>query len=73
VLGLLSMKLAFIFPHLPVHLNLMTALAPQLQTRNHDVAFLYAAGTLGLPFISAAEKGAFRTSNSLIPEFRIIC
>ena len=50
----------------------MTALAPQLQTRNHDVAFLYAAGTLGLPIIYAAEE-AFRTSNNRIPEFRVIC
>jgi len=35
----------------------MTALARQLQARNHDVVFLYSAGAAGLPFISADEKG----------------
>jgi UDP:flavonoid glycosyltransferase YjiC (YdhE family) len=68
------MKLGLIFPNLPGPLNLMTALARQLQTRNHDVVFLYAeAGAAGLPIISADEKGAIRTRNSRIPEFRVIC
>jgi UDP:flavonoid glycosyltransferase YjiC (YdhE family) len=67
------MKLGFICPNLPGHLNLMIALARQLQTRNHDVVFLYSAGAAGLPFISADEKGAIRTRNSRIPEFRVIC
>jgi hypothetical protein len=67
------MKFGFICPNLPGHLNLMTALACQLQTRNHDVVFLYSAGAAGLPFISADEKGAIRTRNSHIPEFRVIC
>ena len=67
------MKLGLICPNLPGHLNLMTALARQLQTRNHDVVFLYAAGAAGLPIISADEKGAIRTRNSRIPEFRVIC
>jgi hypothetical protein len=72
-LGLLSMKLGFICPNLPGHLNLMTALAGQLQTRNHDVVFLYSVGAAGLPFISADENGAIRTRNSRIPELRVIC
>jgi hypothetical protein len=51
----------------------MTALAGQLQTRNDDVVFLYSAGAPGLPFISADEKGAIRTRNSRILEFKVIC
>ena len=54
------MKLGFICPSLPGHLNLMTALAHQLQTHNHDVVFLYSAGAAGLPSISADEKGQFK-------------
>jgi hypothetical protein len=65
------MKLGFICPNLPGHLNLMTALAGQLQTRNHDVVFLYSAGAIGLPFISADEE-AIRTRNSRILEFKVI-
>jgi AraC family transcriptional regulator len=38
------MKLGFICPNLSGHLNLMTAPAGQLETRNHDVVFLYSAG-----------------------------
>ncbi len=34
----------------------MTALARQLQARNHDVVFLYSSGAAGLPFIPADEK-----------------
>ena len=67
------MKLGFICPNLPGHLNLMTALAGQLQTRNHDVVFLLFGGCFRLPFISAVENGAIRTRNSRIPEFRVIC
>jgi hypothetical protein len=67
------MKLDFICPNLPGHLNLMIALAGQLQTRNHEVVFLYSAGAAGLPSISADEKWAIRTRNSRIPEFRVIC
>jgi len=34
----------------------MTALARQLQARNHDVVFLYSSGASGLPFVPADEK-----------------
>jgi hypothetical protein len=34
------MKLGFISPNLPGHLNPMTALARHLQARNHEVVFL---------------------------------
>jgi len=67
------MKLGFICPKASGHLNPITALARRLQARNHDVVFLYSAGAAGLPFISADEKGAIRTRNSRIPEFRVIC
>jgi zeaxanthin glucosyltransferase len=54
--SLLTMKLGFICPNVPGHLNPMTALARQLQARNHDVVFLYSSGAAGLPFVPAVEK-----------------
>ncbi len=53
------MKLGFICPNLPGHLNPMTALARQLQTRGHDVVFLYSSDAAGLPFIPDPEKDHF--------------
>jgi zeaxanthin glucosyltransferase len=50
------MKLGFICPNVPGHLNPMTALARQLQARNHDVVFLYSSEAAGLPCIPADEK-----------------
>jgi zeaxanthin glucosyltransferase len=50
------MKLGFICLNLPGHLNPMTALARQLQARNHDVVFLYSSGAAGLPFVPGPEK-----------------
>jgi MGT family glycosyltransferase len=50
------MKLGFICLNLPGHLNPMTALARQLQARNHEVVFLYSSGAAGLPFVPALEK-----------------
>ena len=50
------MKLGFICPNVPGHLNPMTALARQLQSRHHDVVFLYSSGAAGLPFVPADEK-----------------
>ena len=50
------MKLGFICPNVPGHLNPMTALARQLQSRNHDVVFLYSSGGAGLPFVPADEQ-----------------
>ena len=44
----LSMKLGFICPNVPGHLNPMTAPGRQLQARDHDVVFLYSSGTAGL-------------------------
>src|SRR5258708_19820722 len=54
--GVLSMKLGFICPNVPGHLNPMTALARQLQARNHEVVFLYSSEAAGLPCVPADEK-----------------
>src|SRR6516165_9751411 len=56
----LSMKLGFICPNLPGHLNPLTALARHLQARDHEVVFLYSSGAAGLPFIPGPEKDQFR-------------
>ena len=50
------MKLGFICLNLPGHLNPMTALARELQARNHDVVFLYSSSAAGLPVYHAAGK-----------------
>jgi len=50
------MKLGFISLDLPGHLNPMSALAHQLQARNHEVVFLYSSGAAGLPFVPCPEK-----------------
>jgi zeaxanthin glucosyltransferase len=50
------MKLGFICLDLPGHLNPMSALAQQLQARNHEVVLLYSSGAAGLPFVPGPEK-----------------
>jgi len=50
------MKLGFICLNLPGHLNPMSALARQLQARNHEVVFLYSSGAAGLPFVRGPDK-----------------
>jgi zeaxanthin glucosyltransferase len=50
------MKLGFICLDLPGHLNPMSALARQLQARDHEVVFLYSSGVAGLPFVRGPEK-----------------
>src|SRR5258706_15620797 len=45
------MKLGFICPNIPGHLNPMTALARHLQARNHEVVFLYSPNANGLPCV----------------------
>jgi zeaxanthin glucosyltransferase len=51
------MKIGFICLNLPGHLNPMTALARQLQTRGHDVVFLYLPSAHGLPCVPGNDKG----------------
>ena len=50
------MKLGFICPNVPGHLNPMTLLGRELQARNHDVVFLYSSNASGLPCVPGPEK-----------------
>ena len=50
------MKLGFICPNAPGHLNPMTALARELQARKYDVVFLYASPANGLPAVPGPEE-----------------
>jgi zeaxanthin glucosyltransferase len=50
------MKLGFICPNVAGHLNPITALARQLQARNHDIVFLYSSGAAGLRFVPGPDK-----------------
>jgi len=50
------MKIGFICPNLPGHVNPMTALARQLQARDHDVVFLYSSRANGLPCIPGDKR-----------------
>jgi zeaxanthin glucosyltransferase len=59
------MKLGFICPNVPGHLNPMTTLARQLQARNHDVVFLYSSEAAGLPCVQVDENDQV---NESIPE-----
>jgi zeaxanthin glucosyltransferase len=45
------MKIGFICPSIPGHLNPMTALARHLQARTHEVVFLYSPSANGLPCV----------------------
>jgi zeaxanthin glucosyltransferase len=49
------MKIGFICPNLPGHINPMSALARQLQARGHEVVFLYSANANGLPCIPSEK------------------
>jgi zeaxanthin glucosyltransferase len=64
------MKLGFICPNVPGHLNPMTALARQLQARNHDVVFLYSSEAAGLPCIPADEKDQVNESRPEISKMQ---
>jgi zeaxanthin glucosyltransferase len=50
------MKIGFICLNLPGHIDPMTALARQLQSRGHEVVFLYQSRANGLPCIPADES-----------------
>src|SRR5262249_5611013 len=64
------MKLGFICLNLPGHLNPMTALARQLQARNHDVVFLYSSGAAGLPFVPADDKDRLNDDRSAVSKMQ---
>jgi zeaxanthin glucosyltransferase len=50
------MKLGIICLNQPGHINPMTALARQLQSRGHDVVFLYSSSANGLPCVPGDDK-----------------
>ena len=50
------MKIGFICPNLPGHLNPMTALARHLEARNHEVVFLYSSSANGLPCVPGDKR-----------------
>jgi zeaxanthin glucosyltransferase len=50
------MKIGFICPNLPGHINPMTALARHLQVRGHEVVFLYSASANGLPCVPGPKN-----------------
>jgi zeaxanthin glucosyltransferase len=50
------MKLGFICPQVPGHLNPITALARHMQMRGREVVFLYSSGAAGLPFVPGEEE-----------------
>ena len=53
------MKLGFICLNAVGHINPMTALARQLQARNHQVVFLYKSEAAGLPCVPGPENNEF--------------
>jgi MGT family glycosyltransferase len=50
------MRIGFICPNLPGHINPMTALARHLQARNHEVVFLYSPSANGLPCVPGEKR-----------------
>jgi hypothetical protein len=50
------MKIGFICPQAPGHLNAFTALARHTQERSHEVVLLFSSGSGGLPFIPGEEQ-----------------
>src|SRR6476469_5978253 len=69
--GVLSMKLGFICVNLPGHLNPMTALARQLQGRNHQVVFLYSSSANGLPcFLGDDDRDHIGESRSEVSKLQ---
>src|SRR6266403_3550962 len=56
ITGVLFMKLGFICVNQPGHLNPMTALARQLQGRNHEVVFLYSSSANGLLCVPGDDR-----------------
>jgi len=50
------MKLGFICPNLPGHINPAATFARKLQARNHEVVFLYSSDAVGLPCAPGPQK-----------------
>jgi AraC-like DNA-binding protein len=51
-----TMKIGFICPNLPSHINPMSAPARHLPARGHDVVFLYLSSANGLPCIPGDKR-----------------
>jgi zeaxanthin glucosyltransferase len=62
------MKLGFICPNGSGHLNPMTALARQLQARNHEVVFLYSSDAAGLPVFCDEQNSEQNITQKAIAE-----
>jgi zeaxanthin glucosyltransferase len=62
------MKLGFICINAQGHLNPMTALARQLQSRNHEVVFLYSSDAAGLPVFPDESQPAPSALRQPLPE-----
>ena len=60
------MKIGFICLNLPGHLNPMTAVAHQLQTRGHEVVFLYLPNANGIPCIQADKNDAVNATRPAV-------
>jgi MGT family glycosyltransferase len=60
------MKIGFICLNLPGHLNPMTAVARQLQTRGHEVVFLYLPSANGLPCTQAEKNDAVNATRPAV-------
>ena len=62
------MKLGFLCINAHGHLNPMTALARQLQSRNHEVIFLYSSDAAGLPVFPGEQNPAEQDTRKAIAE-----
>jgi zeaxanthin glucosyltransferase len=64
------MKLGFICVNGQGHINPMTALARQLQTRNHEVVFLYLPEAAGLPCVPGPENDQFQAKKAEVSKMQ---
>jgi zeaxanthin glucosyltransferase len=58
------MKIGFICPNVPGHLNPMTALARYLKARNHEVVFLYSSSANALPCVPGDKDDDINANRS---------
>jgi hypothetical protein len=65
------MKLGFICLNLPGHLNPMTALARQLQGRNHEVVFLYSSSANGLPCVPGDDRDPINENRAEVSKLEL--
>ena len=61
----LFMKIGFICPDAPGHINPITALARHVAMRNHEVVFLYTSNAGGLPCIPYDDEGEFKEGDGV--------